>query len=71
MNLVEVSKWIQDGYRRYYQIKKFKGTDASAHDFVTGYVMNLGRGRLNPIIIEKLVDLETSVPTEIGIVQID
>ena len=69
MNLVEVARWIQDGYQKYYYTKKTKGTDASAHDFVLRHVMNLGKGRLNPITIEKLVDLETSIPNESGMVQ--
>lgn len=69
MNLVEVAKWIQEGYRKYYYIKKTDGTDVTPHDFVLKYVMNIGRGKLNPIMIEKLVDLETSVPNEDGMVQ--
>jgi hypothetical protein len=69
MNLVTIAKWIQEGYRKYYYIKKTEGISSSSHDFVLRHVMNLGRGQLNPMTIDHLIDLETSVREENGIVQ--
>jgi len=70
MNLVEVAKWIEEGYRKYYYIKKTEGSvDKKCHQFVIDHVMRLGRGGLNPVILKQLVELETSVPDENGMIQ--
>jgi len=73
MNLVEVEQWIQEGHKEYSIIKRSDiknredvGILESKKQFVVGYVMRKGKGRFNPITIENLVDLETSVPDENG-----
>ena len=73
MNLVEIATWIQDGMREYAVIKKaniqFHHGFVDKKTFVMSYVMREGKGHLNPKIIGKLIDLETSVPDENGLVQ--
>jgi len=69
MNLVMVAKWIQEGYRKYYYTKKTEGVSESRDKFIISYVMRLGRGGLNPEQIKHLVELETSVPDENGMIQ--
>jgi hypothetical protein len=61
MNLVEVAKWIQEGYRKYYYLKTNNLTSQNSKDFIMDHVLKLGKGKLNPKIINELVDLETSV----------
>jgi len=67
MNLVEVATWIQEGYAEFYQRQRDENYDLiSKKDYVMRYVMEKGRGRLNPSIISDLIDMETSVPDDDG-----
>ena len=75
MNLVEVAKYIQEGYRKYYYIKKTEGQFDNSihgfndcHQFVIDHVMKLGRGGFNPKTLKYLVELETSVSDENGMI---
>lgn len=65
MNLVKVATWVQEGYREAYD-KEI--ADDLFIKYVVGYVMRKGKGQLNPLNIEDLVKLETSVPDKRGFV---
>jgi hypothetical protein len=67
MNLVEVATWIQDGYREAYD--NFEDLPNGVQNYVFRYVMQAGKGCLNPSIVKSLVQLETSVPDQHGTTQ--
>jgi hypothetical protein len=66
MNLVEVATWIHDGYKSYNSNVKVIKLDQTKRDYVTRYVLDKGRGQLNPQTIIMLVEMETSIPDENG-----
>jgi len=64
MNLLQIATWIQEGYKQYYNTpliaRPLLGPNAKKRS-VMRYVMNKGRGHLNPDVIEQLIDMENSV----------
>jgi hypothetical protein len=67
MNLVKVATWIQEGYAEYYRRRRDENYDLiPKKDYVMKYVMEEGRGQLNPSMISDLIDMETSVPDDEG-----
>jgi len=70
MNLVEVSTWIQEGYKEYYHMKKDligeERMNKSVEEYVMYYVLKKGRGHLNPNIITDMISWENSIPDENG-----
>ena len=69
MNLVQIATWIQEGYRKYYDDRKNGIKHKDQTDFIMGYVIRKGKGKLNPKIVREFICLETSVPDENGTVQ--
>ena len=73
MNLVEVSTWIQDGYKIAYanraSLPKEESRIYPIQSYVLGYVMRQSGGHINPAVIEDLISMETSVPDENGCTQ--
>ena len=72
MNLVQIATWIQEGYKYYsdnYQSKAREGSLSECKKIVFMYVMRKCKGRENPQIITKLIDLENSIPNKYGLVE--
>ena len=70
MNLLQIAKWIQDGYREYYKIDKLARPilNRSTEDFVLGYIMRTSGGTVNPNQMMELIKLENSIPDGEGTV---